>query len=196
MLDTRFQPSLESLLKRLGEEISAKAVLVLHESGQVLHQFGALSENEYPAMAALVSAMIATGKSLGTLGEAFAEAPRRLSCDSDDVGLYTVQIQEGIWLVALYDQPLNPGLVRMKVRRCAETCARLGTEKPEQWEEEEPAYVEPEPSPLGQSYSGATTPPPVALDTIGQEKIIGNDSSLFTNITDDEIDRLFENTHS
>lgn len=198
MLDTRYQPSLESLLQRMGEEISAKAVLLLHESGQVLHQFGALEENEYPAMAALVSAMIATGKSLGSLGESFAEAPRRLACDSDEVGLYTVAVGEGIWLVALYDQPLNPGLVRMKVRRCAEACARLGADIPEPWEM--PEIVTPKATPSSETRStapiGANLSPPVALDTISQAKITEDKNSLFNNITDDEIDRLFENTHS
>jgi predicted regulator of Ras-like GTPase activity (Roadblock/LC7/MglB family) len=196
MLDTRYQPSLESLLQRMGEEISAKAVLLLHESGQVLHQFGQLQEGEFPAMAALVSAMIATGKSLGSLGESFAEAPRRLACDSDEVGLYTVAVGEGIWLVALYDQPLNPGLVRMKVRRCAEACARLGADIPEPWEV--PEIVTPKAAPETRAHQpvGANLSPPVALDTIGQAKITEDKNSLFNNITDDEIDRLFENTHS
>jgi predicted regulator of Ras-like GTPase activity (Roadblock/LC7/MglB family) len=194
LLDTRYQPSLESLLQRLGEEISAKAVLLLHESGQVLHQFGALEENEFPAMAALVSAMIATGKSLGSLGEAFAEAPRRLACDSDEVGLYTVAVSEDIWLVALYDQPLNPGLARMKVRRCAEACARLGADIPEPWEM--PEIVTPSIAAPIKAQTGAIVSPPVALDTTSQAKITEDKNSLFNNITDDEIDRLFENTHS
>jgi hypothetical protein len=84
----------------MGEDISAKAVLLLHESGQVLHQAGELAEGEYPAMAALVAAMIATGKSLGTLGEFFSESPRRFSCVSDEVGLYNGAVGDGIWLVA------------------------------------------------------------------------------------------------
>jgi hypothetical protein len=177
----------------MGEEISAKAVLLLHESGQVLHQFGELQEGEFPAMAALVSAMIATGKSLGSLGEAFAEAPRRLSCDSDEVALYTVAVSGDIWLVALYDQPLNPGLARMKVRRCAEACARLGAEIPEQWGMPENAAPVERPSP---APTRAIVSPPVALDTSSQAKITEDKNSLFNNITDDEIDRLFENTHS
>jgi hypothetical protein len=177
------------LLQRLAEEISATAVLLLHETGQVLHQFGSLGSGEFPAMAALVSAMIATGKSLGGLGPAF-ESPRRFACDSDDMGLYTVSVEEEIWLVALYDQPLNPGLARMKVRRCAEACSRLGTEVPEQGEIEAPAPAKALSSPVG-----ATLPPSRQPDTLSQEKITGN-SSLFTNITDDEIDRLFEDAHS
>lgn len=166
----------------MGEEISARAVLLLHENGQVLHRHGWISDNEYPAMAALVAAMIAAGKSLGGLGENFSDSPSRFSCDSDDVGLYTVAVGEEIWLAALYDQPLNPGQVRMKVRRYAETCARLGTEKSDEWEEVTESVT----------TAGATLPPSMAPGAILPENFTVQKSSLFTNITDDEIDRLFD----
>ncbi|RZA02690.1 MAG: hypothetical protein EOP11_16525, partial [Proteobacteria bacterium] len=86
MLDTRHQPVLESLLERLGSEINARAVLLLHENGQVIQRSGWIGEHEYPAMAALVAAMIATGKSLSALGENFAGSPNRFACDSEEMG--------------------------------------------------------------------------------------------------------------
>ena len=182
MLDPRFQPSLESLLRRLSEEISARAVILLHENGQVLHRHGWVEDHEYPAMAALIAAMIAASKSLGSLGENFADSPNRFGCDSNEVGLYTVLVNAEVWLAALYDQPLNPGQLRMKVRRYAETCARLGTEKSEEWDE----VTE------NGTNDGARVSPPAAPGATLPEKFIGQNPSLFTNITDDEIDRLFE----
>jgi predicted regulator of Ras-like GTPase activity (Roadblock/LC7/MglB family) len=189
MLDPRFQPSLESLIERMGLEISARAVILLHENGQVLHRHGWIEESEFPAMAALVAAMIATGKSLGGLGESFSSGPSRFACDSDEVGLYMVAVGEGVWLAALYDQPMNPGQLRMKVRRYAETCARLGAEVLDQWELPAPAQSPSRPA-------GATLPPVRAAVSPILEKITEDDSSLFTNITDDEIDRLFDDARS
>jgi predicted regulator of Ras-like GTPase activity (Roadblock/LC7/MglB family) len=184
VLDSRFQPALESLIQRMGEEISAKAVMILLENGQVISHHGWIEESEYPAMAALVAAMIATGKSLGGLGESLGE-PSRFSCEFEGTGLYTVAIGGGSWLVALYEQPVNPGLIRMKIRRYAQTCARLGTERPDQWELDE---VTPKTGAILPPVSSDTAPTPA--------KSTAPNSSLFTNITDDEIDRLFDNSSS
>lgn len=113
--------------------------------------------------------MTSAGKMLGNLGDNEQTDPTRFSCESDWIGLYAVNVSSDYWLATLYDQPLNPGLFRMKVRRYAETIAKLGVTLPEQWEEE----------------SGVTLPPP------------GNDNSaLFENITDEEIDGLFEEARS
>ncbi len=194
MLDSRIQPALESVLARLGEEISARAVLLLQEDGQVLHSAGTLSENETPVMAALLAAMIATGKSLGNLGEAFPDRPNRFACDSEWSGIYLVAVEPGIWLSTLYDQPLNPGKLRLRVRQTAAICAQLGVRKAvsggAQKSSDLPKVT------YFDTNSGAKTTPPVATYTPTPEKITENNSSLFTNITDDEIDRLFENPSS
>ncbi len=197
MLDSRIQPALESVLARLGEEISARAVLLLQEDGQVLHSAGTLSENDTPVMAALIAAMIATGKSLGNLGDAFPDRPNRFSCDSEWSGIYLVAVEPGIWLSTLYDQPLNPGKLRLRVRQTASICAQLGVRKAVSGVK---GMTE---TPLAlpkvtyfDTNSGAKTTPPVATYTPTPEKITENNSSLFTNITDDEIDRLFENPSS
>ncbi len=208
MLDTRHQPALESLVKRLSGEINAKAVMLIHENGQVLHRHGALSEHEYPAMAALVAGMIAVGKSLGGLGETFAGAPNRFACDSEAVGLYMSFVSDGIWLTALYDQPLNPGLFRMKVRRYAETAARLGASRPSEYE------LPVEAAPVNQVRSTPSAPAPVpqngTVSTVARaastpvfdsaprhpEKVTEQKKELFNNITDEEIDSLFDGASS
>lgn len=179
------QPSLESLIQRMTHELSAKAVLLLHENGQVVFHSGSVKESAYPAMAALVAAMISAGKSLGSIGQSFTKAPSRFSCDSDDMSLNIVEVQPEYWLAALYDQPLNPGLFRMKVRRYADIFYRLGVTKPLQWE-----------VPKNGSEGGvkATLSPQGA--SAFPENITQEDSSLFANITDEEIDRLFDDASS
>ncbi len=178
MLDTRYQPALESLLIDLCDETSASAALLLHQSGQLLHSHGALSTKEYPHIAALVSAIIAAGNSVREVG-----ASTRFSFDSEEWGLYASAVNEEIWLAALYDYPINPGLLRRKVKQCAELCEQIGSE-----------VVEPE-APLVNSF-GANLSPPATPAHSAPAKITGNHPSLFTNITDDEIDRLFENSSS
>ena len=131
---TSEQPSVSGLVDRITHELGAKAVFLLHENGQVLQRSGWIDESEYPSMAALVAAMIAAGKSLSNVGEAFLGNPSRFACDSESVGLYTVSVAQQIWLAVFYDQPLNPGQFRMKVRRYSELLARLGVQAPQQWE--------------------------------------------------------------
>lgn len=187
------QPAIESLVRRMAEELDAKAALLLHENGQVLESSGWLAEHEYPAMAALVAAMIATGKSLSAMGESFGGAPNRFSCDSDALGLYLVSVgpeAKGLWLAALFDQPLNPGRLRMKVRRYAETMASLGASRPEEAQAMVTKNVASRPA------ARAVLPPMEARSTGLPENITQADSSLFSNITDDEIDRLFEEVRS
>ncbi len=178
------QPSAQSVLQRMGHDLSAKAVLLVHENGQVLERSGRVEEREYPAMAALVTAMIAAGKSLSLIGESFRGSPTRFSCDSDSMGLYTVAVTNSIWLAVLYPQPLNPGLFRMKVRRYSETLARLGVERAHEWEAIRPGHP------------GANLSPEVIGATTEPENFTQDKASLFGNITDDEIDKLFENASS
>jgi hypothetical protein len=168
----------------MSHELGARAVVVLHENGQVLHRYGWISEGEFPTMAALIAAMIAAGKSLGQLGENFPDSPSRLSCDSEAMGIYTVGVTPEIWLAVLYEQPLNPGQFRMKVRRYAALLAKLGVSQPEQWERK-PTPAGSGKVALGAYAAGATL-----------EKITENSSSLFGDITDDEIDKIFENARS
>lgn len=198
MLDPNFQPALESVLARLGEEISARAVLLFQEDGQVLHSAGPMSSSEVPIMAALVAAMIATGKSLGNLGDAFPGNPSRFSCDSDMSGIYLVEVEPGVWLSALYDQPLNPGKLRLRVRQTARICSQLGIQKTQKGSARSnplPSFPK-ESTPSPAKEIGANSTPVVKSHSLDPEKITEANTNLFTNITDDEIDRLFENTSS
>ncbi len=179
------QPSLQSFVQRIGNELSAKAIVLLHEDGRVLHRYGWIDDANYPPMAALVVAMIAAGKSLGKLGESFPENPSRFTCDSDAIGLYTVAVTKEIWLAVLYEQPLNPGLFRMKVRRYSELLARLEVKPPAQWEITE-----------SKAYTGAIVHPALSKNAVATELITPFKSTLFADISDEEIDELFENTRS
>jgi hypothetical protein len=179
------QPSLQSYVQRIGHELSAKAIVLLHENGQVLHHSGWTDDIDFPAMAALVAAMIAAGKSFGKLGENFPDNPCRLACDSDAMGLYTVAVAGGIWLAVLYEQPLNPGLFRMKVRRYSELLARLEVKAPGQWELDS-----------GEAHTGANLLPVSPDKTAPKAIFTAPHSSLFGDISDDEIDRLFEDART
>jgi hypothetical protein len=169
----------------MSHELGARAVIVLHENGQVLHRYGWINESEFPTMAALIAAMIATGKSLGQLGENFPGSPSRFACDSDDMGLYTVSVTPEIWLAVLYEQPLNPGQFRMKVRRYSSMLEKLGLAPPRQWE-----------VPHSGTAPGRTMAPAATGASVSPEKITPTKSSLFANITDEEIDDIFDNARS
>lgn len=169
----------------MSHELGARAIVILHENGQVLHRYGWVNESDYPVMAALISAMIATGKSLGQLGENFPGAPSRFACDSEEMGLYIVCISPGIWISVLYEQPLNPGQFRMKVRRYSSLFAKLGIGTPTQWEK--PASERKAEGVLAPSSRSSASVP---------EKITVENSSLFADITDEEIDNIFENPSS
>ncbi len=179
------QPALESLIQRMSHELAAKALVVLHENGQVLYRYGWIEENEHLHMAALVAAMIAAGKSLGQLGENFPGNPSRFGYDSESRGLYTVAVTSEIWLAVLYDQPLNPGKFRMKVRGYAELISKLGVQQPQQWE-----------VPQSDTSPRATLPPVSSVKGTSSEILTSAKSSLFADISDDEIDKLFENARS
>ena len=178
---TAEQPSVQGLVDRACNELSAKAVVLLHEDGQVLQRSGWIDENDYPTMSALIAAMIAAGKSLSRIGEAALGEPSRFACDSEASGLYTVGVAHGILLSVLYDQPLNPGQFRMKVRRYAELLARLGVSKPQQWEVTETV-----------TSAGAVLSPV----SYPEAKTAPVKPTLFADISDSEIDELFENARS
>jgi predicted regulator of Ras-like GTPase activity (Roadblock/LC7/MglB family) len=184
---TSHQPAVRGLVERISQELGTRAVILLHENGQILQSKGWIDDAEIPAMAALVAAMIAAGKSLDGLGAAFGGAPSRFSCDSESRGLYTIAVMNGIWLSVLYEQPLNPGQFRMKVRRYAEHLAQLGVKKPEQWEVTDFVHA---------AASSATLSPVSSKEMARPEKLTAKNSSLFGNISDEEIDELFENARS
>lgn len=170
----------------MQRELNAKAAILLLESGQIQFSCGEMHESDYPSMAALIAAMIATGKSLGSIGDSFSPPPTRFSCDSETLGLAVVEVGAGIWLAALYDQPLNPALYRHRLKVCADRCAsflRPLTSAATQ----DPLFSTSAKSKL----EGAKTTPP-AKTTLTHNVKITEDSSLFIDITDDEIDRLFE----
>jgi len=202
VLDTNYQPGLEALIEGMQRELNAKAALLLLESGQIQYSCGEMHESDYPSMAALIAAMIATGKSLGSIGDSFSTPPTRFSCDSDTLGLAVVEVTEGMWLAALYDQPLNPALYRHRLKICADRCAGFLRPLPPAQKRDalfsatsgastgspEPSA---KPSPSSKIPGAKATP---AFTKIPPHNVkVTDPSSLFTNITDDEIDRLFEN---
>ena len=185
MLEGSFptQPSLQGLIQRMSHELNAKAVLLFNDHGQILGRSGWLEDAHFPAMAALAAAMISAGRTLGELGDNPEESPTRFSCDSGSTGLYTVSVGAGRWLTTLYDQPLNPGQMRMRIRKYAETFAQI----------EEESTLRAFESDENRQLFGATLSPVEPEISTPLGKLTEKDSTLFGNITDDEIDRLFEN---
>jgi predicted regulator of Ras-like GTPase activity (Roadblock/LC7/MglB family) len=172
VLENQLQPSLHSMLQRMSHELSAKAVLLLHENGQVLSRSGWMEEFDIPVMAALVAAMAAASRPLSQLGDnEDAESLVRIHCESERTGLYILPLENGLWLATLYDQPLNPGQFRMKVRRYAEALKKMS----------------PASAPILEAEEEFSPPAPRAnLTPLGSDN-----SALFENITDEEIDNLF-----
>lgn len=186
------------MIEGMQRELNAKAALLLLESGQIQFFCGEMNENDYPSMAALIAAMIATGKSLGSIGDSFSTPPTRLSCDSDTLGLAVVEVTEGLWLAALYDQPLNPALYRHRLKICADRCASFLRPLPQAQEQDAlfsgnsggNPLASPRPNPSSKISGAKATPSGKTSLTHDVKNTEG--ASIFTNITDDEIDRLFE----
>ena len=174
----RNQPLLEGYLSRICERISASAAILIHNNGQIISRSGNMNEENFPIMAALISAIASAAKSMSGIDEdkIGREFPARISCESEDTSLYVVAVDEDIWLATLYRQPLNPGQIRMEVRRHATSLGQLLQSHIS--EPQESAFIQEEKKPS--TKAGATLPPSFV-----------DKSSLFENITDDEIDNLF-----
>lgn len=116
--------SLERVLGQMQVELKARSVIFLRSDGQVVARQGELAEHRIPQMAALVAAMAAASESVAEL----AGKPReesRLSLEFPSSGLYAVAVGPDHWVAVLYEGVLNPGLLRMQVRRFGQQIERL-----------------------------------------------------------------------
>ena len=194
MLDLAEQPSTKGLLERMTEELILKAALFLHQDGRILSFAGSLNYADYPLLATLVAAIASAGESLRSLGTT-DESLNRIYLESDANSLYLTRVGTQSFLVTYGSSPVNPGLHRMQVRRYAETLAKLeaGSPKTDVVLAQIPLESLAKPSPsttaltnfgtsLRNSRDAGATLRPVSIST----------ERLFENITDDEIESLFD----
>lgn len=146
----------------MSDETAARAVVLLRDDGQVLCHSSSSGASDRARLGSLVVALAAQGKP-GLLGTAMD----RFSCEAGDASVYGASVSPGTWLVSLQEQTLNPGLLRRQTKQYAEAISRA--------------------LPTGATLSPAMAPGASPLEKITQDK-----TAIFTDLTDDEIDRLFE----
>jgi hypothetical protein len=202
MLD---QPSILSVIQRLRSEIGGAAAFLLDERGQIHHCDSKLSTDRWPALGALVAGLIGAGQSVAEVGGSedltlsssadrqSQRMPHSFSCDSEDLGIYTVRLgTSSLWLAALYDQPMNPGRTRLRIRRAAWDLAELveatALDEADLMGHEEPLGE------VGTKIAGTSGgisapvtngPPPIPANNTRSPE------PLFDSLTDDEVDSLF-----
>jgi predicted regulator of Ras-like GTPase activity (Roadblock/LC7/MglB family) len=116
--------ALEHTLNRIHNDLSARSVVLIREDGQVIGRQGTIDDDSVAPLAALVAAMAAASQSVAKLAQEEPHASR-LSLEFPTSGLYAVAVDAEHWLAVLYEQALNPGLVRMQIRRAGAELSRL-----------------------------------------------------------------------
>ena len=179
------QPGVSALIARAHSALGTSATILFHRSGQILAKNGDIPEEDYPTVAVLVAGMVAAGQSLSQLMGESPHSDYQLSHGTSEGGLYAVRISQDFWVFALYKQILNPGLFRMHMRRLAqEIGAQL--KAPKGWLTED---VQIAGSAATQEFAGGGKDPGTGAKTPPAEK---SGPKLFDNITDEEIDQLFD----
>lgn len=161
--------ALEHTLDRIRSDLNARSVVLIREDGQVMGRQGSLDESSVAPLAALVAAMAAASQSVAQLAQEDASASR-LSLEFPSSGLYAVAVGAEHWLAVLYEQALNPGFVRMQIRRAGNELAKLQ---------------------FTDTLMMASPTTSMSSKMAPYEELA---PPLFENITDDEIDGLFGRT--
>lgn len=157
--------AIDQLIEKMSTELSTEAVLYIHSTGQIIACSGKLPQDEYPIVAALLAGMVSAGTTLihsSATNKDPSDDRKRFSCEYRDGGIYSVAVSADYWIAAVYAGVMNPGQLRMKLRTYAEILEKLHT-----------------PQVLVTNRSNLA---PVS------EGLGGN----FENITDEEIERLFQ----
>lgn len=123
-VDNTFLRNIETILNRMSVELQARSVLFLRRDGQILARSGKLSEAKIPQMAALIAAMAAASESVAEISENSKEESR-LSLEFPASGLYAVAVSTEFWVAVLYENTLNPGLLRMRTRQFGSQIERM-----------------------------------------------------------------------
>jgi len=157
--------AIDSLVEKMSTELATQAVLFIHNSGQILARSGKLQEEEYPTVAALLAGMVAAGTSLmsAASNDSPEEDRKRFSCEYRSGGIYAVAVGESYWIASVYEEILNPGLLRMRLRKYAEILEKINT-------------------PQALFTKPGCDPAPV----------LNMPEANFENITDEEIEELFQ----
>lgn len=168
------QPNVLALIERAHATLGTQATVLFHRSGQILAKNGDIPEHDYPTVAVLVAGMVAAGQSLAQLMGETENRDYQLSHGTSEGGLYAVRINQDYWVFAVYRSILNPGLFRMHMRRLAQEIEQF-LKAPNGWLANDIQVSQPAMKP------GAKMPP-------GEK----SGPRLFDNITDEEIDQLFD----
>lgn len=167
-------PKISALIEHANHAFGANATLLIHRSGQILAKHGSMDENDYPTLAVLVAGMVAAGQSLAELANAPDSQEFTLAHGVGEHGLYAAQLDTDHWVFSIHQNMLNPGLFRMQVRRLVNEIQRELATKPI----------------LVNSVS--ESPQESANRGVSPALTGQNAPHLFRDITDEEIDRLFE----
>ncbi|MCO5143406.1 MAG: hypothetical protein M9962_09985 [Oligoflexia bacterium] len=171
MLTFNSQPSINGLIQRIAFELDAHIVFVIKEDGQILYHSDFSNKDELAKIAALATALLSAASSMGATEEDPNNSILRISCETATNDIYFCSIDQNHWLFSIYPHPQNPGKTRMILRNYAGLMTKISKSDSQTQEIEQKSRVKM--SPLAQ-----------------------NDRSLFANITDDEIDKLFDEAQS
>lgn len=206
------QTKIDQLLARRSVELEATALVVIHHSGQILAQ-AQRGDAELATIAALAAGMVSAAQSMMEVQGVRSKRPFQLSHDDGESGCYVSQIAEHYWLFASFEKVLNPGLFRMRVRQLALDLKKL-VESPGKWIEKK-ALSDWESAEESSDFGVAdvAVPPQFTLETNletrTEEKKVAHSPKpiktgdklaldahsapkLFQNISDAEIDQLFD----
>ena len=166
-------PELQLLLEQAAAGLMADAIVLCHESGQILAAAGDMDQNELPGVAALVSGMIAAGTSLYSRGDKSGDNDLYLIFGNSRGGCYAVQMSDNQWVFSIHRDVENPGLYRMLLRKLVADAHYLSVEIPDTEGKKGPKNT-----PASHQNNAIMAP--------------NSGTKLFGNLSDEEIDRLFD----
>ncbi len=194
------QTKIDALLASQIQSIGADALVVLHNSGQILAH-SQCKDSDLATISALVAGMLSAAQSVSEIQGLKSDRSFALSHDDGESGLYTAQINRSYWIFSVFHEVLNPGLFRMNIRRLALDLRDLVSD-PSKWIERkamnEWGAEDLRRDPLPDSQSENISPEKTGETEINADFGVKATSSrrdapkLFSDITDEEIDQLFD----
>lgn len=199
------QGKIDSLLNSQIEALGADALVVLHQSGQILARSQS-KDADLATLAALMAGMMGAAQSIAEIQGLKTERSFSLAHDDGESGLYGSQINRNYWIFSIFSDVLNPGLFRMNIRRLAIQLRDLVADPGKFMEQKainewEAARETENEEAEGGHLDEADLNEVREMMNQGAESIKSGDSliperhnapKLFSDITDEEIDQLFD----
>lgn len=186
------QTKIDALLASQIDSIGADALVVLHNSGQILAR-SQRKDADLATLSALVAGMLSAAQSVSEIQGIKEERSFALSHDDGESGLYAAQINRNYWIFSIFHEVLNPGLFRMNIRRLAISLRGLVAD-PGKWIERKAINEWESDSGLSEDISQESPNESAEQRSFGVESTPDrhNAPNLFSDITDEEIDQLFD----